>query len=270
MDDHFQPHVDADPERVPRELSIWAPPGMPEVSQGDDLVALIRTATANRPLRDGDVLVVTSKIISKTEGRLVRAEDRESAIEAETARVVATRGTARIVENRLGIVGAAAGVDSSNVPAGTALLLPVDPDRSARLIATGLRDAGVRVGVIVSDTIGRPWREGQTDIAIGAAGVRVFDELAGIPDSAGRPLTVTRPCLADELAATADLVKGKTQRRPVAVIRGYADVVGSLDLPGAASIIRTSDRDMFRTGSDEAYAAGLSAGTAAHLREGTP
>jgi coenzyme F420-0:L-glutamate ligase/coenzyme F420-1:gamma-L-glutamate ligase len=259
------------PLEIPRELSIWAPPGIPEVTEGDDLVALIRDATADRPLRDGDVVVVTSKVVSKAEGRLVRAEDREAAIDAETTRVVATRGEARIVENRLGIVGAAAGVDASNVPTGTVLRLPEDPDASARLIAEGLRAAGHRVGVIVSDTIGRPWREGQTDIAIGAAGVRVFDELAGVPDSAGRPLTVTRPCLADEFAAATDLVKGKTLGLPVAVVRGYADAVGPLDLPGAASIIRAPERDMFRTGSDEAYAQGLAARAATGEHgEGTP
>ncbi|NDK30841.1 coenzyme F420-0:L-glutamate ligase [Nesterenkonia haasae] len=268
----------ADPERSgpelaerPKELLIWAPSGIPEISEGDDLVAMIRTSTMDRPLEDGDVLVVTSKIVSKAEGRLVQAEDRESAIISETLRVVATRGGARIVENRLGIVGAAAGVDSSNVPAGTVLLLPKDPDRSARLIAEGIRSGGPEVGVIVSDTIGRPWREGQTDIAIGAAGVRIFDELSSIPDSAGRPLTVSRPCLADELAAATDLVKGKTLGLPVAVVRGYGNAVGSLDLPGAASIIRTPDRDMFRSGSDEAYAEGLTAGTAAaQNRERTP
>ncbi|MCQ1948764.1 coenzyme F420-0:L-glutamate ligase [Arthrobacter sp. zg-Y859] len=252
----------ASPARTipPRELSVWALPGIPEIAAGDNLVALILAAAAARPLMDGDILVVTSKIVSKAEGRLVRAEDREAAISAETARVVATRNGTRIVENRLGIVGAAAGVDASNVPAGTVLLLPEDPDRSARILAAGIRAAGPHIGVILSDTIGRPWREGQTDIAIGAAGVRVFDELEGTPDSAGRPLAVTRPCLADEIAAAGDLVKGKTFGLPVAVVRGYADAVGPLDLPGARSIIRTSETDMFRFGSDEAYAAGFAAG----------
>lgn len=244
----------------PRELSVWALPGIPEIAAGDDLAALILAAAAVRPLADGDILVVTSKIVSKAEGRLVQAVDREAAISAETARVVATRNGTRIVENRLGIVGAAAGVDASNVPEGTVLLLPEDPDRSARNLAAGIRAAGPAVGVILSDTIGRPWREGQTDIAIGAAGVRVFEELEGTPDSAGRPLAVTRPCLADEIAAVGDLVKGKTLGLPVAVVRGYADAVGPLDLPGARSIIRTSETDMFRLGSDEAYAAGFAAG----------
>ncbi len=143
------------------------------------------------------------------------------------------------MENKLGIVAAAAGVDASNTPQGTVLLLPVDPDASAREIATGLRARlGVRVGVIVSDTLGRAWREGQTDAAIGAAGVHVFEDLRGATDAEGRPLVVTMPCVADELAAATDLVKGKATRLPVAVVRGRADLVGDLDLPGARSIVR--------------------------------
>ena len=195
-------------------------------------------------LQDGDILVVTSKIVSKAEGRLVAADDREDAITAETVRVVATRlsaggHTTRIVENKLGIVSAAAGVDASNTPEGTVLLLPVDPDASARAIAAGLRERlGVAVGVIVSDTLGRAWREGQTDSAIGAGGVHVFEDLRGRTDAEGRPLVVTMPCVADELAAAADLVKGKASRLPVAVVRGRSDLVGPLDLPGARSVVR--------------------------------
>ncbi len=171
--------------------------------------------------------------------------------------------TTRIVENRLGIISAAAGVDASNTPHGTVLLLPEDPDASAREIAAGLRTLlGVEVGVIVSDTLGRAWREGQTDSAIGAGGVHVFEDLRGQTDAEGRPLVVTMPCVADELASAADLVKGKASRRPVAVVRGRADLVGSLDLPGARSIVRDSARDMFRLGADEAYADGFAAGAA--------
>ncbi|HEY1106859.1 MAG TPA: coenzyme F420-0:L-glutamate ligase, partial [Agromyces sp.] len=151
-------------------FSVEGVDGLPEISTGDDLAALIAGATE---LADGDILVVTSKIVSKAEGRVVEASDREAAITAETVRVVASRefdgGITRIVENRQGIVGAAAGVDASNAPDGTVLLLPVDPDASARDLATGLRAlTGARIGVILSDTLGRPWREGQTDIAIGA------------------------------------------------------------------------------------------------------
>ena len=249
-------------------LQIWALDGIREIVAGDDLVALIGAA-AGDSLVDGDILVVTSKIISKAEDRFVAAADREDAITAETVRVVATRvaasgHTTRIVENRLGIIAAAAGVDASNTPDGTVLLLPVDPDASARALAAGLRDVtGAEIGVIISDTLGRAWREGQTDAAIGAAGIRVFDDLRGGTDAEGRPLVVTMPCVADELAAAADLVKGKTGRTPVAVIRGRSDLVGSLDLPGARSIIRAREHDMFHTGAAESYAAGRAAGLAA-------
>ncbi|WP_344684187.1 coenzyme F420-0:L-glutamate ligase, partial [Microbacterium terrae] len=150
-----------------------------------------------------------------------------------------------------------------NTPDGTILLLPVDPDASARAIAAGLRARlGVEVGVIVSDTLGRAWRDGQTDHAIGAGGVRVFEDLRGTTDAEGRPLTVTLPCVADELAAATDLVKGKAARLPVAVVRGRADLVGPLDLPGARSIVRALETDMFRQGADEAYADGFAAGAA--------
>ena len=249
-------------------LQIWALDGIREIVAGDDLVALIGAA-AGDSLVDGDILVVTSKIISKAEDRFVAAADREEAITAETVRVVATRvaasgHTTRIVENRLGIIAAAAGVDASNTPDGTVLLLPIDPDASARALAAGLREAtGAEVGVIISDTLGRAWREGQTDAAIGAAGIRVFDDLRGGTDAEGRPLVVTMPCVADELAAAADLVKGKTGRTPVAVIRGRSDLVGSLELPGARSIIRAREHDMFHTGAAESYAAGRAAGLAA-------
>jgi coenzyme F420-0:L-glutamate ligase / coenzyme F420-1:gamma-L-glutamate ligase len=248
-------------------LQAWALSGIPEITAGADLVSVIADA-AGSALADGDILVVTSKIVSKAEGRMIAADDREDAITAETVRVVATRpmpsgGTTRIVQNRLGIVSAAAGVDASNTPEGTVLLLPVDPDASARALASGLRlRLGVEVGVIISDTLGRAWREGQTDSAIGAGGVHVFEDLRGHTDAEGRSLVVTMPCVADEVASAADLVKGKAARLPVAVVRGRADLVGSLDLPGARSIVRPLERDMFRLGADEAYADGFAAGAA--------
>ncbi|MGV9193664.1 coenzyme F420-0:L-glutamate ligase [Microbacterium sp. MC2] len=252
-------------------MSVWALPGMPQVRAGDDLAALIRDAVARsgEALADGDILVVTSKIVSKAEGRAVVADDREAAITAETVRVVATRaradgGVTRIVQNRLGIVGAAAGVDASNTEPGTVLLLPLDPDASARALAGELRSrAGVEVGVIISDTLGRAWREGQTDVAIGAGGVEVFDRLDGQVDSAGKPLVVTLPCVADELASAADLVKGKLSGCPVAVVRGMGRLVGPLTLPGAASIVRPIEKDMFRLGADEAHRHGYAEGYAA-------
>lgn len=249
-------------------LQVWALEGIPEISAGDDLVDIIAAATLDE-LRAGDILVVTSKIVSKAEGRFVHAADRESAITAETVRVVASRTspsghTTRIVENRLGIIAAAAGVDASNTPEGTILLLPIDPDASARALAQGLRARlGVQIGVLISDTLGRPWRDGQTDCAIGAGGVVVIEDLRGGVDAEGRPLMVTMPCVGDELAAAADLVKGKASGLPVAVVRGRADLVGDLTLPGARSIVRDSEADMFRLGSAEAYAEGFAAGSAA-------
>lgn len=249
-------------------IQVWALEGIPEVAAGADLPRMILEAigATGDQLIDGDILVVTSKIISKAEGRSVHAEDREAAITAETVRVVATRaradgGLTRIVQNRLGIVGAAAGVDASNTEPGTILLLPLDPDASARTIASAIRaETGVDVGIIVSDTLGRPWRDGQTDVAIGAAGVHVFDQLHGELDSAGRPLIVTQPCVADELAAAGDLVKGKISGCPVAVVRGMGRLVGDLDLPGASSIVRSSEKDMFRLGADEAHRIGFDEG----------
>jgi coenzyme F420-0:L-glutamate ligase/coenzyme F420-1:gamma-L-glutamate ligase len=248
-------------------LQIWALEGIPEVVPHTNLFEVILDA-AGSTLRDGDILVVTSKIVSKAEGRIVAADDREDAITAETVRVVATRTsptghTTRIVENKLGIVSAAAGVDASNTPDGTVLLLPVDPDESALALAARLRQRlRIRVGVIISDTLGRAWRDGQTDSAIGAAGVEVFEDMRGQTDAEGRPLVVTLPCVADELAAAADLVKGKASRLPVAVVRGRADLVGPLDLPGARAIVRDPERDMFWRGADEAYADGFAAGAA--------
>lgn len=235
---------------------VWAVPGLPEVRRGDDLAKLI--AAAEPGLADGDVVLVTSKIVSKAEGRVVDADDREAAIDAETVRVVARRGTLRIVENRQGLVMAAAGVDASNTPAGTVLLLPEDPDASARALRAGLRDAlGVDVGVLVTDTFGRPWRSGLTDVAIGAAGVRVLDDLRGGVDSYGNPLQATVVATADELAAAGDLVKGKAAGLPVAVVRGLPHAVRGADGPdgtdtGARALVRDARDDMFRLGTSEA------------------
>ncbi|GGS48639.1 coenzyme F420-0:L-glutamate ligase [Streptomyces cinerochromogenes] len=230
---------------------VWALSGIPEVQPGDDIAKLI--AAAEPGLADGDVLIVTSKIVSKAEGRIVQAADREAAIDAETVRVVARRGTLRIVENRQGLVMAAAGVDASNTPAGTVLLLPEDPDASARAIRAGLRDTlGVEVGVVVTDTFGRPWRSGLTDVAIGAAGVRVLDDLRGGTDAYGNPLSATVVATADELAAAGDLVKGKAEGRPVAVVRGLPHVVADEEGEGARALVRTAQDDMFRLGTSEA------------------
>ncbi|WP_166846549.1 coenzyme F420-0:L-glutamate ligase [Isoptericola sp. BMS4] len=253
-------------------LAVWAPAGLPEVRPGDDLAALVGdllaadAAASGDPVAEGDVVVVTSKVVSKAEGRVVRAADREQAITDETVRVVASRTRPdgqpplRIVENRLGLVMAAAGVDASNTPDGTVLLLPEDPDASARALRAALRARlGVdRLGVVVTDTAGRPWRDGLVDIAIGAAGVAVVDDLRGGTDAHGRPISVTVTAVADEVAAASELVRGKTAGRPVAVVRGLAHHVlpGDEAGAGARSLVRPSADDLFREGSAEAYARG--------------
>lgn len=256
-------------------LQVWAVDGIPEIVAGDDLAALIGDAISTgsitgsvvepveTALRDGDILVVTSKIVSKAEGRQVAANDREDAITSQTVRLVAQRGTTRIVENPLGLVLAAAGVDASNTPHGTVLLLPEDPDRSARELKAALEARfGIRLGVVISDTLGRPWRQGQTDAAIGAAGLVVLDDLRGSTDAEGRRLEATMTAVGDEIAAAADLVKGKAAGTPVAVVRGLAHLVGDATLPGARSLVRLPEEDMFRLGTAEAYAEGFEAGSA--------
>jgi coenzyme F420-0:L-glutamate ligase/coenzyme F420-1:gamma-L-glutamate ligase len=246
---------------VTARLEVWAPDGLPEIAPGDDLVALLSVRLRDEPPVDGDVLVLTSKVVSKAEGRVVSADDREQAITDETVRVVATRehstGVTRIVENRLGLVMAAAGVDASNTPEGTVLLLPVDPDASARRLRAGLSRAfGVRLGVVITDTAGRPWRQGVTDIAIGAAGLVVLDDLRGQADTFGRPLIMTQAAVADEIASAGELVKGKAEGRPLAVVRGLGHLVTDADGPGARALVRLGDEDMFAQGSAEAYAQG--------------
>jgi coenzyme F420-0:L-glutamate ligase / coenzyme F420-1:gamma-L-glutamate ligase len=241
-------------------MEVWAIEGLPEFTPGDDLATLIGDAAGE--LRDGDILAVTSKIVSKAEGRIVAAADREDAITAETVRVVATRGTTRIVQNEWGQVMAAAGVDASNTADGTVLLLPANPDASARELCRALRERlGIRVGVVITDTFGRPWRQGQTDVALGAAGVRVLDDLRGTRDAAGHELQVTQPAVADEIAAAADLVKGKANGTPVAVIRGLAHLVtDDIDEAGAQPLVRRADTDMFSLGTAEAWDEGYQAG----------
>jgi coenzyme F420-0:L-glutamate ligase / coenzyme F420-1:gamma-L-glutamate ligase len=232
---------------MPGELSVIPVTGLPEITAGSDLAALIADAAPD--LRDGDILVVTSKIVSKAEGRVV-ATSREQAIEAETARVVARRGATTIAQTRHGLVLAAAGVDESNTAPGTVVLLPEDPDESARRLRKALHArTGRGVGVVISDTMGRPWRAGQTDNAIGAAGVIPVRDYRGEPDTFGNILEVTVAAVADEIAAAADLVKGKSLNVPVAVLRGLAGLVTVQDGPGARELIRPAQEDMFRFGS---------------------
>jgi coenzyme F420-0:L-glutamate ligase/coenzyme F420-1:gamma-L-glutamate ligase len=230
------------------ELTVVPVTGLPEITAGRDLAGLI-AAAMGADLRDGDILVVTSKIVSKAEGRVVTTP-REQAIEAETARVVARRGATTIAQTRHGLVLAAAGVDESNTAPGTVVLLPEDPDESARRLRKALQArTGRTVGVVITDTMGRPWRAGQTDNAIGAAGVVPVRDYRGEPDTFGNILEVTVAAVADEIAAAADLVKGKSAGVPVAVVRGLADLVTEQDGPGARELIRPAEEDMFRFGS---------------------
>jgi coenzyme F420-0:L-glutamate ligase/coenzyme F420-1:gamma-L-glutamate ligase len=231
--------------------------GIGEVRPGDDLAALIAGATE---LEDGDVVVVTSKVVSKAEGRLVRVEgDREAArlkaVEDETVRVVARRGTTTIAQTRHGLVLAAAGVDASNVRPDELALLPLDPDASARTLRTGLQQrTGRTVAVVISDTLGRPWRNGQTGCAIGVSGLAPVRDARGTTDSHGQVLEVTEIAVADEVAAAAELVKGKADGVPVAVVRGlsYDD-----DGQGAGALVRPAAMDWFRLGTTEAMQAAV-------------
>ncbi len=251
--------------QTPR-LEILPVRGIGEVEPGADLAALI--AGAAPWLRDGDVLVVTSKIVSKAEGRLValpppgpdRDRARAELLAAETARTVASRGQTRIVETHHGFVLAAAGIDASNVDSSQVALLPKDPDASARALREALADRyGRRVAVIISDTMGRPWRNGLVDVALGAAGIHPLRDHRGEVDPYGNPLYLTQMALVDELAAAAELVKGKRDQVPVAVVRGVPGIPAP-DAPGVvATLVRDAASDMFRLGTAEARAAGLRA-----------
>ncbi|MCW2725923.1 MAG: biosynthesis protein FbiB, C-terminal domain protein [Frankiales bacterium] len=227
--------------------------GLPEVRPGDDVAALVAAAVE---LEDGDVVVVTSKVVSKAEGRLVRADgDREAArlqaVDDETVRVVARRGTTTIAETRHGLVLAAAGVDASNVRSDEIALLPLDPDASARALRARLQElTGRTLAVVVSDTLGRAWRIGQTDAAIGSAGLAPVRDSRGTTDTHGHVLEVTEIAVADEIAAAAELVKGKSDGVPVAIVRGleYDD-----DGRDARALVRPSSMDWFRLGTDDAH-----------------
>ena len=237
-------------------LEVTAPDGLPEITVDSDLARVVAAVTE---LADGDIVVVTSKVVSKAEGR-VRAGDRAEALAEETVRVVATRGPTLIVRNRLGLTMAAAGVDASNVPLGRVALLPLDPDASARALREALLElSGANVGVVVTDTAGRAWREGQTDIAIGAAGLVVAEDFAGREDPYGNPLAVTLPAVADEIAGAAELAQGKLAGRPVAVVRGRADLVleAGEHGTGAARLVRPEGGDLFGYGAREAVVRAL-------------
>ena len=217
--------------------------GIPEIVPGDDLAALIAEHLPE-PLQDGDVVVVTQKVVSKSEDRLVPAAEKDAAIARESVRTLRCLGNMPISETRHGFVCANAGVDASNVPGDRIALLPVDPDASARRIRSRLeRATGATVGVIVSDTFGRAWRQGQTDVAIGVAGIEPFIDHRGTTDAFGNELHATRICVADEIAGAAELVMGKTKGVCAVIVRGSHAVLGR----GAATeIVRPPADDLFR------------------------
>jgi coenzyme F420-0:L-glutamate ligase/coenzyme F420-1:gamma-L-glutamate ligase len=232
------------------ELRVVPVPGLPEVRPGDDLAGMVAAACeAAIGLRDGDVVVVTQKVVSKAEGRLVEIDPEighRPIVEAESVRILRRRGDLIIAETEHGFVCANAGVDLSNVEAGQAALLPEDPDRSARRIRDALTHRfGVEVAVIVSDTFGRPWRRGVTDVAIGVAGLRPVIDLRGTADALGRELQVTEVAVADELAAAAELVMGKSTGIAVAVLRGV-DPAWLGDGSVVDDLVRRPDEDLFR------------------------
>lgn len=221
--------------------------GVPEVQAGDDLAALIAaagSASADTKLVDDDVVVVAHKAVSKAEGRVVDGDDRLAAALSESKRVLRRVGEMVISETRHGFVCANAGVDASNVEGDRLVLLPLDPDLSARRLRARLEHlTGARLGVIVSDTFGRAWRIGQTNVAIGVAGIDPFVDYRGQPDAAGRELNATEICIADEIAGAAELVMGKTLGVCAAVVRGATVEFGR---GSAHAIVRPPDEDLFR------------------------
>jgi coenzyme F420-0:L-glutamate ligase/coenzyme F420-1:gamma-L-glutamate ligase len=229
-------------------ISLIPVAGIPEISPGDDLAGLIHE---NASLCDGDVVVVTQKVVSKAEGRLVQVDptdplSHKTLVVDESVRILRRRGDLLMTETKHGFVCANAGIDLSNVERGWAALLPVDPDRSARRIRDGLKaQAGVTVGVIVSDTFGRTWRRGLTDVAIGVAGIAAIVDLRGTEDALGRELVVTEVCVADELAGAAELVMGKSAGIPVAIVRGV-ERSWLRDSSVRGEIVRPYQEDLFR------------------------
>lgn len=234
-------------------LEMWGIEGIGEIRPGDQVGDVIVNACSNPPhgpLADGDVLVVTQKIVSKAEGRLVEVDPEDPRshkhlVESEAVRIVRRRGDLIITETRHGFICANSGIDLSNVERGQAALLPVDSDRSARRIRDiVLARLGIEVGVIISDTFGRPWRRGLTDVAIGVAGIAAVVDLRGVEDALGREMQVTEVAVADELASAAEMVMGKSSGIPVAVVRGV-DPTWLRD-SSVAELIRPASEDLFR------------------------
>lgn len=244
-------------------------------SPGDDINSIVIEAlsTTRWPdestgISDGDIIVVTSKVVAKAEGRVVEAASRESVIDQQAERIVAVkhtpRGVTKIVQTSHGLVLAAAGVDASNTEQGTVVLLPVDSDASARQLRDHVIDrTGVAVGVIITDTMGRPWRLGVTDVAIGSSGVHVLDDYTGRQDDFGNTLEMTVVAIADEIASAVDLATGKLDNAPVAVLRGLSHLVIADDGPTAKDIVRPLEEDLFSLGTQEAMQAGARAAVSA-------
>ncbi len=233
---------------VPASLTVLPVSGLPEIARGADLASMIAGAVA---LAEGDVVVVTQKIVSKAEGRMVEIDPADPVAkrrlaESEAVRVLRRRGELVVTETRHGYVCANSGIDLSNVAEGTAALLPEDPDRSARRIRDGLRArTGRLVAVVISDTFGRAWRRGVVDVAIGCAGIRGIVDLRGSRDALGRELVATEMCLVDEIAGAAELVMGKASGVPVAVVRGVdPSALGEGSVIG--EVVRPYAEDLFR------------------------
>ena len=233
---------------TPPSLLVFGVEGLPEIVAGASIGVLL---AAQAPLEPGDVVVVTQKIVSKAEGRVVAvdaddAQAKRRLAESEAVRILRRRGELVITETRHGFVCANSGVDLSNVAEGSAVLLPVDPDRSARGIRDAVRAiAGLEIGVIISDTFGRAWRRGLVDVAIGCAGVAAVVDLRGTVDGSGRVLAATEMCIADEIAAAAELVMGKAAHVPVAIVRGV-DPSWLRESSAVAEIVRPHGEDLFR------------------------
>jgi coenzyme F420-0:L-glutamate ligase/coenzyme F420-1:gamma-L-glutamate ligase len=239
-------------------LQVFGIEGIGEIHPGDDLAGIIATAADEGPdtaLADGDVVVVTQKIVSKAENQLVAIDpddpvSHKPLVEAESVRILRRRGDLIISETRHGFVCANAGIDLSNVESGYAALLPEDSDRSARRIRDGIRGkAGLDVAVIISDTFGRTWRRGVTDVAIGSAGIAAVLDLRGTPDALGREMQVTEVAVVDEIASAAELVMGKSTGVPVAVVRGVDEAVfgpGSDRSGVLTDVVRAPHEDLFR------------------------
>jgi len=246
-------------------FSVFPIKGIPEISPGDDLAAIILKAVNEGPgLIANDILVVTSKVVSKAEGQMVPSQTREAIIEEETVRVIAQRGSTKIVETKHGLIMAAAGVDASNAPKGMILKLPVDSDLSARKLRAKFHEVVQPIGVVITDTMGRAWRLGLTDNAIGVAGVTTLLDYRGQKDAAGRTLEQSITAVADEIASTAELVKGKLAQIPVVLVRGLSQYITLNDGDGARGIVRPPEEDLFGLGAEMAerrgYLRGLEEG----------